>query len=161
MIRGRIAAIVTPMDLHGKMHYESLSKLIDFHLAEGTHTIVVAEATGEGATLEFREHVALIERTVEMVGGQIPVIAGTGSNCTRETIELTTAAKQAGADASLLITPYYVRPTQEGLFRYFQSAADAIAIPQILYNVPARTCRDSDRALRFSMTTGACRTPAV
>lgn len=139
MIRGSIAALVTPMIATGELDYESLARLIELHLREGTDALVVAGTTGESATLNFTEHTNLIRRVVELVQGEIPVIAGTGSNSTREAIELSTAAKQAGADACLLITPYYLRPSQQGLYAHFEAIARAVAIPQILYNVPERT----------------------
>ncbi|WP_027910195.1 4-hydroxy-tetrahydrodipicolinate synthase [Pseudomonas sp. URMO17WK12:I4] len=140
MIRGSIAAIVTPMNASGELDDEGLAKLVDFHLRQGTHGLLVAGTTGESATLDFHEHIGLIRRVVERVQGEIPVIAGTGSNSTREAIELSAAAKQAGADACLLITPYYLRPPQHGLYAHFEAIARAVDIPQILYNVPARTC---------------------
>ncbi|SUD79738.1 4-hydroxy-tetrahydrodipicolinate synthase [Pseudomonas putida] len=142
MIRGSIAALVTPMDASGAVDLTALDCLIDMHLHNSTHGLVAVGTTGESATLNINEHVAVIERVVTRVAGRIPVIAGTGSNCTKEAIELTAAAKQVGADACLIVTPYYVRPTQEGLISHFQMIADSVEIPQILYNVPARTGSD-------------------
>ena len=142
MIAGSMVALVTPMNAQGDLDWESLSKLVDFHLQEGTNAIVAVGTTGESATLDVSEHVEVIRRVVDQVNGRIPVIAGTGGNSTRESVELTAAAKQAGADACLLVTPYYNKPTQEGLYLHFRHIADSVAIPQILYNVPGRTACD-------------------
>ena len=142
MIAGSMVALVTPMDAQGRLDWDSLTKLVDFHLQEGTNAIVAVGTTGESATMEVSEHVEVIHRVVDQVAGRIPVIAGTGANCTREAVELTTAAKDAGADACLLVTPYYNKPTQEGLYQHFRHIAEAVAIPQILYNVPGRTVCD-------------------
>ena len=142
MIAGSMVALVTPMDAQGGLDWSSLSKLVDFHLQEGTHAIVAVGTTGESATLDVAEHVEVIRRVVDQVNGRIPVIAGTGGNSTRESVELTQAAKDVGADASLLVTPYYNKPTQEGLFQHFRHIAQSVAIPQILYNVPGRTVCD-------------------
>lgn len=139
MIRGSIAALVTPMDSTGALDLVGLDRLVDFHLGEGTHALVAVGTTGESATLDTKEHLAVIERVVDRVAGRIPVIAGTGSNSTREAVELTSAAKSAGADACLLVTPYYVKPTQEGMIQHFLQVAESVEIPQILYNVPTRT----------------------
>ena len=142
MIAGSMVALVTPMDAQGNLDWEALSKLVDFHLQEGTHAIVAVGTTGESATLDVNEHIEVIRRVVDQVAGRIPVIAGTGANSTREAVELTQNAKTAGADACLLVTPYYNRPTQEGLYLHFRHIAEAVAIPQILYNVPGRTACD-------------------
>ena len=142
MIAGSMVALVTPMDAQGRLDWDSLSKLVDFHLQNGTHAIVAVGTTGESATLDVSEHIEVIRRVVKQVNGRIPVIAGTGANSTREAIELTTNAKTAGADACLLVTPYYNKPTQEGLYLHFKHIAEAVAIPQILYNVPGRTVCD-------------------
>lgn len=142
MIAGSMVALVTPMDAQGRLDWDSLTKLVDFHLQEGTNAIVAVGTTGESATLEVSEHVEVIRRVVDQVAGRIPVIAGTGANCTREAVELTTAAKDAGADACLLVTPYYNKPTQEGLYQHFRTIAEAVDIPVILYNVPGRTVAD-------------------
>lgn len=142
MIRGSIVALVTPMDSDGGLLWNELESLVEFHLAAGTHAIVSMGTTGESATLDFDEHIEVVRRTVALVRGRIPVIAGTGANSTSEAIELTTAAKQAGADACLLVTPYYNKPTQEGLYLHFKKIAEQVAIPQILYNVPGRTACD-------------------
>jgi 4-hydroxy-tetrahydrodipicolinate synthase len=152
MISGSMVALVTPMDAQGRLDWDSLSKLVDFHLQEGTHAIVAVGTTGESATLDVNEHIEVIRRVVDQVAGRIPVIAGTGANSTREAVELTTNAKNAGADACLLVTPYYNRPTQEGLYQHFKHVAEAVAIPQILYNVPGRTACDmlAETVIRLS-----------
>ncbi|MEO4045928.1 4-hydroxy-tetrahydrodipicolinate synthase [Pseudomonas sp. CAU 1711] len=142
MISGSMVALVTPMDAQGGLDWDGLSKLVDFHLQEGTNAIVAVGTTGESATLDVGEHVEVIRRVVDQVAGRIPVIAGTGANSTREAVELTENAKSVGADACLLVTPYYNKPTQEGLYQHFRHIAEAVAIPQILYNVPGRTVCD-------------------
>ncbi|TRX75637.1 4-hydroxy-tetrahydrodipicolinate synthase [Pseudomonas mangiferae] len=142
MIAGSMVALVTPLDAQGGLDWDSLGKLVDFHLQEGTDAIVAVGTTGESATLEVTEHVEVIRRVVDQVAGRIPVIAGTGGNSTRESVELSTEAKRVGADACLLVTPYYNKPTQEGLYQHFRHIAEAVAIPQILYNVPGRTACD-------------------
>ena len=142
MIAGSMVALVTPMDAQGGLDWDSLSKLVDFHLQEGTNAIVAVGTTGESATLEVSEHIEAIRRVVDQVAGRIPVIAGTGGNSTRESVELTRAAADVGADAALLVTPYYNKPTQEGLYLHFKHIAESVAIPQILYNVPGRTVCD-------------------
>lgn len=142
MIAGSMVALVTPMDTQGGLDWVSLSKLVDFHLQEGTNAIVAVGTTGESATLSVAEHIEVIRRVVDQVNGRIPVIAGTGANSTSEAVELTENAKSAGADACLLVTPYYNKPTQEGLYQHFKHIAEAVAIPQILYNVPGRTVCD-------------------
>ncbi|WP_312206761.1 4-hydroxy-tetrahydrodipicolinate synthase [Pseudomonas kuykendallii] len=142
MIAGSMVALVTPMDAQGGLDWDALGKLVDFHLQEGTNAIVAVGTTGESATLEVSEHVEVIRRVVDQVSGRIPVIAGTGGNSTRESVELTGLAKDAGADACLLVTPYYNKPTQEGLYQHFRLIAESVAIPQILYNVPGRTACD-------------------
>ncbi len=152
MISGSMVAIVTPMDAQGALDWHALTKLVDFHLAEGTDALVVVGTSGESATLNVAEHVEVIRRVVEQVKGRIPVIAGTGANCTREAVELTRNAKSVGADACLLVTPYYNKPTQEGLYQHFKHIAEAVDIPQILYNVPGRTVCDmlADTVVRLS-----------
>ncbi|HSC84635.1 MAG TPA: 4-hydroxy-tetrahydrodipicolinate synthase [Pseudomonas sp.] len=142
MISGSMVALVTPMDAQGGLDWDNLRKLVDFHLQEGTNAIVAVGTTGESATLDVHEHVEVIRRVVDQVNGRIPVIAGTGANSTREAIELTQNARSVGADACLLVTPYYNKPTQEGLYQHFRHIAEAVAIPQILYNVPGRTACD-------------------
>ena len=138
MFHGAIVATVTPF-LNGKVDRKSLKKLVDFQIRNGTDGIVPCGTTGESATLSHDEHKAVIDIVIEAVAGRVPVIAGTGSNNTREAIELTRYAKKAGADGALVITPYYNKPTQEGLYRHFCAVAEAADIPIILYNVPGRT----------------------
>lgn len=152
MLKGSLVAIVTPMHADGSLDLASLRSLLDFHIEQGTDGIVVVGTTGESPTVDFEEHCLLIHTTVEQVAGRIPVIAGTGANCTREAIELTRQAKSAGADACLLVAPYYNRPSQEGLYQHFKTVAEAVDIPQILYNVPGRTGCDivNDTALRLA-----------
>lgn len=143
MITGSIVALVTPMDRTGNIDWDCLNRLVDFHLEEGTHAIVAVGTSGESPTLEFdSEHLEVIRRVVKRVNGRIPVIAGTGANSTREAITWTKAAKEVGADACLLVVPYYNKPTQEGLYQHFKAIAEAVDIPQILYNVPGRTVCD-------------------
>lgn len=139
MIQGSIVALVTPMTDDGAVDDASLKKLVEFHIEQGTDALVAVGTTGESATLDEDEHCHVIETVVHSVAGRIPVIAGTGANCTKEAIHLTQRAKQAGADACLLVTPYYNKPTQEGLYLHYKAVAEAVAIPQILYNVPGRT----------------------
>ena len=142
MMEGSLVALVTPMEPDGTLDLDSLRRLIEFHLAEGTDGIVAVGTTGESATLDEEEHCEVIRLTVEQVGGRVPVIAGTGANSTTEAIALTRKARELGADASLLVTPYYNKPTQEGLYRHYRAVAEAVDIPQILYNVPGRTACD-------------------
>jgi 4-hydroxy-tetrahydrodipicolinate synthase len=142
MIQGSIVALVTPMNAAGDVDVGSLNRLIEFHIEQGTDAIVAVGTTGESATLNAEEHCEVIRLTVAQVAGRVPVIAGTGANATAEAIHLTRRASELGADACLLVTPYYNKPTQEGLFRHYQAVADAVAIPQILYNVPGRTACD-------------------
>ena len=142
MIKGSIVAIVTPMFEDGSLDKDSLRKLIDWHVAEGTDGIVIVGTTGESATVSPEEHCELIRLTVEHVAGRIPVIAGSGGNSTAEAIALTRHAKAVGADASLQVVPYYNRPTQEGMYRHFKAIAEAVDLPVILYNVPGRTVAD-------------------
>ncbi len=139
MITGSLVALVTPMQANGEIDWAALKSLVEWHIAEGTHAIVAVGTTGESATLDVDEHCAVVKKVVEIANGRIPVIAGTGANSTREAIELTKLAKEAGADACLLVTPYYNKPTQEGLYQHYKAIAEAVAIPQILYNVPGRT----------------------
>lgn len=142
MISGSLVALATPMDSRGGLDWQALERLIDFHLEQGTDGIVAVGTTGESATLDMAEHKEAIRRVVDQVAGRLPVIAGTGANSTREAVELTEAARSVGADACLLVTPYYNKPTQEGLYQHFRFIAEAVAIPQILYNVPGRTACD-------------------
>jgi 4-hydroxy-tetrahydrodipicolinate synthase len=139
MITGSIVALITPMREDGAVDHEALTKLVDRTVEAGTAAVVSVGTTGESATLEVPEHMDVIRHTVQVVAGRIPVIAGTGANSTAEAVHLTAAAKDAGADAALLVTPYYNKPPQEGLYRHFRAVAEAVDIPQILYNVPART----------------------
>ncbi|HLG22503.1 MAG TPA: 4-hydroxy-tetrahydrodipicolinate synthase [Candidatus Manganitrophaceae bacterium] len=138
MFQGSLVAIVTPFK-KGKLDEKAFGALIDFHLQSGTHGIVPCGTTGESATLSHEEHKRVIEWSVKMVGGRIPVIAGTGSNSTEEAIALTLHAKSAGASAALLITPYYNKPTQEGLYQHYKAIARGVDLPLILYNIPGRT----------------------
>ena len=139
MIQGSMVALVTPMNADNSLDWASLHKLVDWHLEQGTHAIVAVGTTGESPTLNVDEHLAVIKKVVDQVNGRIPVIAGTGANSTSEAVEWTQAAKDLGADACLLVTPYYNKPTQEGLFLHHAHIAQAVAIPQFLYNVPGRT----------------------
>lgn len=139
MFSGSFVALVTPMRADGAVDNDALERLVEFHIANGTNGIVAVGTTGESPTLSVDEHIGVVRRVVQSVKHRIPVIAGTGANSTTEAIELTAAAKQVGADACLLVTPYYNKPTQEGLFLHYQALAKAVAIPQILYNVPSRT----------------------
>lgn len=142
MFRGSMVALVTPMREDGSIDFDSLAKLVEFHVQNGTSAIVAVGTTGESATLDEHEHCDLIRRVVQMVANRMPVIAGTGANSTTEAITLTRCALEAGADACLLVTPYYNKPTQEGLYRHHKAVAEAVPIPQILYNVPGRTACD-------------------
>jgi len=152
MLTGSLVAIVTPMHEDGRLDLASLKKLIDFHVQSGTDGIVVVGTTGESPTVDVEEHCLLIKTTVEHVAKRVPVIAGTGANSTSEAIALTRKAKELGADACLLVAPYYNKPTQEGLFQHFSAVAQAVDIPQILYNVPGRTGCDihNDTVVRLS-----------
>ena len=141
-IRGSIVALVTPMHADGAVDWDRLRKLVDWHVAEGTHAIVAVGTTGESATLGFEEHDLVIREVISAARGRVPVIAGTGANSTEEAIRLTRDAKRDGADACLLVTPYYNKPTQEGLYQHYKAIAEAVDIPQILYNVPGRTACD-------------------
>lgn len=142
MIEGSLVALVTPMDSRGGLDWLALERLIDFHLENGTDGIVAVGTTGESATLSMSEHKEAIRRVVDQVAGRVPVIAGTGANSTREAVELTESARSVKADACLLVTPYYNKPTQEGLYQHYRHIAEAVDIPQILYNVPGRTACD-------------------
>ena len=139
MIQGSIVALVTPMEEDGSLDVAGLKKLVEFHIERGTDGIVAVGTTGESATLDMEEHCEVVRLVVEQVRGRIPVIAGTGANSTSEAIFLTGKAKLVGADACLLETPYYNKPTQEGLYLHHKAVAEAVDIPQILYNVPGRT----------------------
>jgi len=152
MLQGSLVAIVTPMFDDGSLDLDALRALIDFHINAGTDGIVIVGTTGESPTVDFDEHCLLIKTTVKHVNGRIAVVAGTGANSTKEAIELTQQAKDLGVDACLLVTPYYNKPSQEGLYQHFAAVAAAVDIPQILYNVPGRTSCDmsNDTVLRLA-----------
>lgn len=151
-IHGSIVALVTPMHHDGSVDWDALKKLVEWHIEQGTHSIVAVGTTGESATLDVEEHAQVIEAVIKAVAGRIPVIAGTGANSTREAIELTETARRLGADAALLVTPYYNKPTQEGLYQHYKAVAEAVDLPQILYNVPGRTGVDmhNDTVIRLA-----------
>ena len=142
MFQGSMVALVTPMQSDGSVDDDALAQIIEFHVKSGTDAIIAVGTTGESATLDEHEHCELVKRIVELAAGRVPIIAGTGANSTTEAISLTRCAKNAGADACLLVTPYYNKPTQEGLFLHHKAIAEAVDIPQILYNVPGRTAVD-------------------
>lgn len=142
MITGSIVAIVTPLTDSGELDLQTMTKIVEWHLDQGTDAIVAVGTTGESATLNVAEHCKLVEHVVSVVSGSIPVIAGTGANSTTEAIEWSEAANKAGADACLLVTPYYNKPNQNGLYQHFKLLAETVDIPQILYNVPGRTACD-------------------
>lgn len=139
MFSGSMVALVTPMRADGSIDSDCLQKLVEFHISNGTDAIVAVGTTGESATLTIDEHCDVIRQVVSYVDNRVPVIAGTGANSTAEAIELTRLAKELGADAALLVTPYYNKPTQEGLYQHYKLIAESVDIPQILYNVPGRT----------------------
>lgn len=139
MITGSIVALVTPMTERGDIDWAALERLIDWHIANGTQALGLVGTTGEASTLSHPEHREVIRFGVSHAGGRIPIMAGTGSNSTLEAVELTVSAAEAGADCALLVTPYYNRPTQEGLYQHFKTVAGAINLPIVLYNVPSRT----------------------
>ena len=142
MFHGSMVALVTPMDDQGGVDYEATERLVEFHVENKTDAIIAVGTTGESATLSEKEHCEVVKRIVGFANGRIPIIAGTGSNSTREAIDLTRSAMEAGADACLLVAPYYIKPTQEGIYQHYKTIAEAVAIPQILYNVPGRTVCD-------------------
>lgn len=150
--QGSLVAIVTPMFDDGRLDIPSLNALIEYHIDQGTDGIVIVGTTGESPTVDFDEHCLLIQTAVSQVNGRVPVIAGTGANSTKEAIELTQKAKELGVDACLLVAPYYNKPTQEGLYQHFMAIANAVDIPQILYNVPGRTGCDiaNDTTIRLA-----------
>ncbi len=152
MFKGSMVAIATPMNKEGSLDFDSLESLIDFHITNKTDAIVSVGTTGESATLDFEEHSQVIQKTIDIVNKRIPVIAGTGANSTSEAIELTKKSKDLGADACLLVTPYYNKPTQDGLFQHFLKVADEVSIPQILYNVPGRTAVDMQPDTVFQLS---------
>ena len=139
MFHGSIVALVTPMNPDGSIDFASYLKLLEFHINNNSDGVVVIGTTGEAPTIDFDEHVTLIQEAVNFVDGKIPIIAGTGANSTKEAIFLTEQAKKIGADACLLVTPYYNKPNQKGLYEHYKAINDAVDIPQILYNVPSRT----------------------
>ncbi|MBC3916354.1 4-hydroxy-tetrahydrodipicolinate synthase [Undibacterium sp. CY18W] len=155
-IQGSLVAIVTPMHEDGSLDLPCLRKLIDWHIAEGTDGIVIVGTTGESPTVSVEEHCELIRVAVEHTNKRIPIIAGSGGNSTEEAIALTKFAKQAGADASLQVVPYYNRPTQEGMYQHFKKIAESVDIPVILYNVPGRTVADmsNETILRLAQVPG-------
>jgi len=138
-LTGSMVALITPMYENGDVDFAALEKLVNFHIESGTKAIVSVGTTGESATLNHDEHIEVMKKTIEYSNGRIPVIAGTGANSTSEAIELTQAAKDINADACLLVTPYYNKPTQEGLYQHYKKIAESVEIDQILYNVPGRT----------------------
>ncbi|STY90642.1 4-hydroxy-tetrahydrodipicolinate synthase [Moraxella bovis] len=141
-LQGSMTALITPMTADGTVDYDALTRLIEWQIESGTHALVAVGTTGESATLSMKEHGDVIEFFVKQVAGRIPVIAGTGANNTAEAIELTAHAKAVGADFALLVVPYYNKPTQEGMYQHYKTIAEAVDIPQILYNVPGRTVVD-------------------
>lgn len=142
MFKGSLVALITPFDNDNRVDYAALNRLIEFHVAEGSNGLVIAGTTGESATLTSDEHIELVERATDAVAGRIPVIAGTGSNSTAQTLALSKAVGGAAIDAYLIVVPYYNKPVQEGLYQHFASIADAVDKPVILYNVPGRTVAD-------------------
>ncbi|MEO1890739.1 MAG: 4-hydroxy-tetrahydrodipicolinate synthase [Candidatus Thioglobus sp.] len=151
-LTGSMVALITPMFEDGSVDFVALESLVEFHITSGTQAIISMGTTGESATLNHTEHVEVMRRTIEFSKGRIAVIAGTGANSTTEAITLTKAAKEMGADACLLVTPYYNKPTQEGLYQHYKLIASSVDIDQILYNVPGRTAVDLsvDTAVRLS-----------
>jgi len=139
MLSGSMVAVVTPMDSDGKVNYRQFAKVIDFHVESGTEVLVVAGTTGESATLDHEEHVEVIAKAIELAAGRIPIMAGTGSNSTAQTLKLSRAVDRLNVVGFLIVTPYYNKPTQEGMRRHFSTVADAVTRPVILYNVPGRT----------------------
>jgi len=142
MFGGSMVAMVTPMKRDGRLDYEALERLVSFHVDNGTDAIVAVGTTGESPTLSTREHEAYLKQVIALTAGRVPVIAGTGSNSTAQSLALTRRAAELGADACLLVVPYYNKPTQEGLYQHFRHIAENVAVPQILYNVPGRTVVD-------------------
>ena len=142
MLKGSLVALVTPFDDHNRVDYAALKRLIDFHVAEGSDGLVVAGTTGESATLATDEHIELIARAVELANGRLPIIAGTGSNSTAQTVDLSVAVRDTGIFGYLVVVPYYNKPVQEGMYRHFSAVADAVDKPVMLYNVPGRTVAD-------------------
>ena len=155
-ILGSIVALVTPMHDDGSVDYDTLRKLIDWHIAEGTDCIGVVGTTGEAPTVSVQEHCDVIRIAVEHAKGRVPIMAGTGGNSTAEAIELSRYALEVGADCSLSVVPYYNKPSQEGIYRHFKAIAEAVDIPMVVYNVPSRTVADMqvDTALRLALVPG-------
>ncbi len=155
-LTGSIVALITPMHPDGSVDYPSLRKLIDWHIAEGTDCIGVVGTTGESPTVSMEEHREIIRVAVEQAGGRVPIMAGCGSNCTAEAIELARYAKKVGADCQLQVVPYYNKPTQEGQYQHFRAIAEAVDLPMVLYNVPGRSVADMsvDTALRLAQVSG-------
>lgn len=155
-IFGSIVALITPMHDDGSVDYDSLRRLIDWHIAEGTNCIGVVGTTGESPTVNVDEHREIIRVAVEQCAGRVPVMAGAGANSTQEAIELSEYAKRVGADCTLQVVPYYNKPTQEGIYRHFEAIAKSVDIPMVLYNVPGRTVADMsvDTALRLAQVPG-------
>ena len=151
-LQGSLVALVTPLTQSGGIDYKSLERLIDWHIDQGTDGIVSVGTTGESATLNVNEHIEVIEFTVKHVNKRVPVIAGTGSNNTLEAIDFTKHAEQSGADAALIVTPYYNKPTQEGLFLHFKKIADSTSIPIIIYNIPGRSIVDMSIDTMFKLS---------
>ena len=152
MFQGSIVALVTPMNPNGSIDIGNFKNLLDFHIDNKTDGVVVLGTTGECPTIDFNEHTYLIKEAVSHISGRIPVIAGTGANSTKEAVFLTKSAKEAGADACLLVTPYYNKPNQKGLFEHYKTINDAVDIPQILYNVPSRTNCDLENQTIISLS---------
>lgn len=155
-ITGSIVALVTPMHLDGRIDYDALRKLIDWHIAEGTHTIGVVGTTGESPTVSMEENCEVIRVAVEHAAGRVPILAGTGANATAEAITLARFAKQVGADAHLSVVPYYNKPSQEGIYQHYRAIAEAVDLPLMLYNVPGRTVADMqpETTLRLAQIPG-------
>ena len=141
-LQGSFVALVTPMSPSGSLDFNALEALVEWHIESGSNGIVSVGTTGESATVSVPEHLEIIKKTIDFVDGRLPVIAGTGGNSTQEAVELTQTASELGADYALIVTPYYNKPNQEGLFQHFIKIADSVEIPQILYNVPSRTACD-------------------
>ena len=152
MFQGSIVALVTPMNKDGSLDIKSFNNLLDFHVQNKSDGVVVVGTSGEAPTIDFDEHISLINKAVKFIRGRIPVVAGTGANSTKEAIFLTQEAKNAGVDGSLLVTPYYNKPSQKGLYEHYKAINDAVDIPQVLYNVPARTSCDleNDTVIKLS-----------
>ena len=155
-IKGSITALVTPMHENGDLDYNSLEKLINFQIDSGISGLVAVGTTGESATIDFSDHIKLIKFFVESADGRVKIIAGTGANSTEEALLLTKAAKDSGADAALLVSPYYNKPPQEGIYRHHMKIADEVNLPQILYNVPSRTASfiEPETVLKLSLSYG-------